>query len=141
MRVWMIELTADYEQGTRHGIFTSPQAAWGAFFDLLDSTVMTLPSFTIEMKQPNGPGAEDVYLDVVHYVNDRLRLIGAYVKGTGNPHLTSTERRELQDVGALVAQHATKIEDFDKTIVQEYDVRRTGEDALTCVWRFVKNDA
>lgn len=138
MRVWILEDQPDYESTTRLGVFTSPHGAWDAMFTRLDDHVFALPSFELHAVQVCRQPEDDVTLDVVHYSNDRVRLVGAYVKGTGDPALTVTEGREFQEVAALISQHARKIESFERTEVIQWDVRRTTDP--TAVWRFVKKD-
>lgn len=138
MRVWIIESTPDYEQSTRHGIFGSPHAAWDTLFGLLDGDVFTQHRFTLEVQQLQDPGQADVTLDFVCNSNDRLRLSGEYVKGTGDPALTAREAQEFQEVAALASGHARKIEGFTRGIGLEWDVRRVNE--LTCIWNFAKED-
>lgn len=138
MRVWIIETLPDYEQGNREGMFTSPHAAWGPLFETLDDRVFPLTSFEIRAWQHTSHDEKDIVLDFVYNSNDRVRLIGAYVKGTGSPKSTSAEVQELQEVAAIAAKHAIDIEDFAKTTVLPWDVRRT--DQPTVVWRFAKSD-
>lgn len=136
MRVWIIEDQPDYEPGTRRGVYTSPHAAWGDLFEILDDHILQLPSFTLEAVQPDGPSEDDASIDLVHYSNDRLRLVGVYVKGTGDAALTAQEKIQLQEVAALISQQARNIDDFERTEVVQWDVRRT--EKPTAVWRFVK---
>lgn len=137
MRVWILENVPDYEQGTRLGVFGSPDRAWDRLYEELDRQVYVLPSFSVEAHQRCDAGKDDVRLEIVHYSDDRLRLVGLYVEETGYPDLTATEAREFQEVAALVAQHATHVSGFAKTTLLPWDVRRT--DDLTAHWRFVKS--
>lgn len=138
MRIWLIEELPDYEQGTRKGAYTSPHAAWGDFFEIMDDHILQMPTFTLEASQPQDPTEDDIYLDLVYNSNDRLRLIGVYVKGTGSTRLTAAELIQFQEVASLISQQARKIDDYERTEVVQWDVRR--KESPTAVWRFVKQD-
>ncbi len=137
MRVWIVENTPDYEQGTRHGIFPTPVAAWDELFTVVDDHVFPLDEFHVRLLSEEDrakPEEADVILRVDYRSGDAVTLTGVYVKGTGNPAPTLAEWRDLQQVGSLLMQHAVQERGFTRVSEYQAEGRPAG------VWKLAKED-
>lgn len=138
MRVWIVENTPDYEQGTRHGVFPSPISAWDELFTVVDGHVFPLDEFHVRLLSKEEdrmkPEEANVILRVDYRSGDAVTLTGVYVKGTGNPAPTLAEWRDLQQVGQLLMQHA--VQEVGFTRVSEYQEA----DRPAGVWRLRKEE-
>ena len=136
MRVWLLEETPDWEQATRHGIYTSPEAAWADLHELLEG-VYRQDRFEVEVVQPTASDGDlPAHLDFVKGTNDRLTLTGVYVKGTGDPRLSTKEQRQFQEVAALACREASQKHDFVKTENIRWNIHRPHEGLLTAHYSY-----
>lgn len=137
MRIWMVENTPDYEQGTRHGVFDSPLRAWETLFTVVDDHVFPLDEFHVRLLTEEArtqPEKADVILRVDYRSGDAVTLTSVYVEGTGNPAPTLAEWRDLQQVGSLLMQHAVQERGFVR--VSEYQT----EGKPAGVWKLQRPD-
>lgn len=115
MRVWILENVPDYEQGTRHGVYTSPVAAWDDLFSLVERNVFdaTRGEFKLYVgADQSAPDQSDPKRDILvmirYNVGDEIHLSGAHVKGSDGDTPTLSDWRDLQQVAGLLRQHATQ---------------------------------
>ena len=140
MRVWLLEDQPEYESTTRHGVYADPGRAWDDLLALMDRYVFHVAHrghFELyvgadpDADRPSDPDRA-ILLRVRYDGHDEIRLVGEHVRGAdANLAPTLEDWRGLQQVGTLLAEHATEVADF-----------RTGErgDPLpTGTWQFYRN--
>jgi hypothetical protein len=117
MRVWILETTPDYEQGTRHGVYASALAAWDDLFTLADAQVFPLWKFDMYVggDEEEQGDARAILVRLTYNSNDQITLRGEYVKGSaagGGVAPTLGDWRDLQQVAGLLRQHAVQVVGF-----------------------------
>lgn len=117
MRVWILENTPDYEQGTRVGVYTSPLAAWDDLFTQADDHVFPLWNFDLYVgadEQEEGD-TRAILVRLKYNSGDEITLRGEYVKGSaagGGVAPTVGDWRDLQQVAGLLRAHAVQVVGF-----------------------------
>lgn len=136
MRVWILENTPDYEQGTRVGVYSTPLTAWDDLFTQVDDHVFPLWSFELyvggDEQDPKGDHRA-ILVRFRYNSGDEVTLRGEHVRGTEGKAPTVDEWRDLQQVAGLLRQHAVQIVGF----------RLQGEHPnhlATGSWSFAKED-
>lgn len=140
MRVWILEDTPDYEQTTRHGIFSSPVVAWDELFNLVNKSVFEGTNDApikiyvgadarADINDPTRP----VVLVVEYARGDQIILSGEAVKGTNASAPTLSEWRDLQQVAGLLRSHAVQVAGYESA-------DETPNRLATGWWSFRKTD-
>lgn len=137
MRVWILENTPNHEQATRHGVFSTPVAAWDTLFDLVDKNAfqhdqpIKIYVGADQSADPNDLG-RPIVLVVTYGWDDEITLSGETVKGTDVSAPTVAEWRDLQQVGGLLRAHAVQVADFW--------LESTDTHTATGTWEFKKGN-
>lgn len=115
MRIWILEDVPDYEQGTRHGVYTSPVAAWDDLFTQVERNVFeyTNREFTLyvgadQSAVDQNDSKRDILVMIRYNTGDEIHLSGVHVNGTDGDAPSLSDWRDLQQVAGLLRQHAVK---------------------------------
>lgn len=135
MRVWVLEMTPDYEQGTRYGVYNTPIRSWDDLFKLAERDVYTKDEFQVAMFTEDGDRGEKADVGVkVSVRNDEITLTGVYVEGTGAAAPTLAQWRDIQQVGSLLMQHAVQERGFTRVAEVQDEGKPVG------IWKLRKED-
>lgn len=106
MRVWILEMTPDYEQATRHGVWVRPQVAHQAFVDKVAKLVRDRDEFRLRLERDKSQPLAPVVLEAVQG-NDKVTLSGEVVTGAPTDREAELQGiQDLYDLSTLLAAHA-----------------------------------
>lgn len=119
MRVWILENVPEYEQGTRHGVYSSPVVAWDHLLEVVQANILrsfSVDTFEMYVGADQSVDPKDLNRGIVLVVSyrygDQIVLTGEHVTGSSGGAPTLGEWRDLQQVAGLLRAYATEHSGF-----------------------------